>query len=149
MDVLADTNILVRRINRFDVQHHEARDALAALRRQGHRVCIVPQNIVECWSVATRPVSKNGLGLMPSHMERIAARIEGAFHLLPETVDVFVEWKKLVVAHAVSGVKVYDARLVASALAFGIGTVLTFNTRDFRGYPGITTLHPADVVKQL
>src|ERR1700674_1009394 len=109
MDVLADTNILVRRINRFDAQHKETRSALKILQDQGHRLCVVPQNIIECWSVATRPLERNGLGLLPAHMQRIADRIEEVFHLLPRTTEVFGEWKRLVFLHSVSGAKVHDA----------------------------------------
>jgi len=43
MDILADTNILIRRINRFDAQHKEARAALRVLEERGDRVCLVPQ----------------------------------------------------------------------------------------------------------
>ena len=145
MDILADTNILIRRINRHDAQHKETRSALRLLTEQGHRICVVPQNIVECWNVATRPQDRNGLGLFPAHVERIVARIESNFHLLPETANVFLEWKKLVAAHAVSGLKAYDTRLVASALVNGIQELLTFNGDDFRRYPGIKILHPRDI----
>src|ERR1019366_1386153 len=127
MDILADTNILVRRINRYDAQHKATREALRVLEADGHRVCVVPQNIIECWSVATRPLDRNGLGLLPSHVERIVARIEGAFHMLPERTEVYSEWKKLVALHSVSGLKVYDARLVASAFVHGVDVLLTFN----------------------
>ena len=71
MDILADTNILIRRINRYDSQHKETRFALRLLAAQGHRICIVPQNIIECWNVATRPQGRNGLGLLPAHIEPI------------------------------------------------------------------------------
>ena len=148
MDVLTDTNILIRRINRFDAQHKEARVALRILEDRGDRVCIVPQNIVEFWNVATRPVARNGLGLLPSHVERISARIEESLHMLPERIEIYSEWKKLVTMHAVSGLKVYDARLVASAFVYGIEALLTFNGDDFRRYPGIRLLHPRDLAEK-
>jgi len=147
MDILADTNILIRRINRFDTQHKEVRLALKILEERGDRVCIVPQNIIECWSVATRPVSRNRLGLLPSHVERISARIEDSLPVLPERIEIYGEWKRLVTLHAVSGLKVYDARLVASAFVYGIETLLTFNGDDFRRYQGIRLLHPRDLAQ--
>ena len=81
-------------------------------------------------------------------MERISARIEETFHLLPESADVYSEWKRLVALHEVSGLKVYDARLVASAFVNGIETLLTFNSDDFRRYPGIKLLHPRDIAHE-
>ena len=145
MDILADTNILIRRINRYDAQHKETRSALRLLAEQGHRVCIVPQNVIEFWTVSTRPQDRNGLGLLPSQVERIATRIESNFHLLPETAEIFPQWKRLVAAHSVSGLKVYDARLVASALVSGIQDILSFNGDDFRRYTGVRIIHPRDI----
>lgn len=93
MDILADTNIIVRRINSYDAKHKEARTVLKILEERGHRLCIVPQNIIECWNVGTRPIDRNGLGLLPSHMERISARIEDAFHMLRKGLRSFPSGK--------------------------------------------------------
>jgi len=35
--------------------------AVAGLRQRNIDLCIVPQNLVEFWAVATRPVANNGL----------------------------------------------------------------------------------------
>ena len=145
MDVLADTNILIRRINRHDAQHREARTALKALGELGHRVCIVPQNVIELWSVAPRPLARNGLGLHPSQAERIVARIEPTFHVLPERSEIYSEWKRLVALHSVSGLKIYDTRLVASACVYGIEALLTFNADDFLRYTNVRILNPRDL----
>ena len=45
----------------------------------------------------------------------------------------------------VQGVKVYDARLVAIMTVYGVESVLTFNTADFKRYSNITALHPSSV----
>jgi predicted nucleic acid-binding protein len=66
--------------------------------------------------------------------------------LLPETPEVFQEWKRLVVRHEVSGLKVYDARLVATMNVYQVRSIVTFDTRDFERYrPGIAVIHPQDV----
>jgi predicted nucleic acid-binding protein len=77
----------------------------------------------------------------------VAGRIEESFHMLHETMDVYREWRKLVVFRAVSGLKVYDARLVATSIVHGLKTLLTFNVADFRRYSDIEILHPRDLVK--
>ena len=82
MDVLIDTNILVRRINRHDPQYRDARDALKAIEARGDRICVAPQNIIEFWNVATRPADRNGLSLTPEVANRVAGRIEESFHIL-------------------------------------------------------------------
>jgi predicted nucleic acid-binding protein len=48
--------------------------------------------------------------------------------------------------YAVSGMKVYDARLVASMKAYGITHLLTFNADDFRRYQDITGIEPQQVL---
>jgi hypothetical protein len=39
-----------------------AAPAIEALPEQGRELHIVPQNLIELWVVATRPVEQNGLG---------------------------------------------------------------------------------------
>ena len=56
MDVLTDTNIIIRGVHRQAAQHREALRALKELRNRGDRVCVVPQNLYEFWTVATRPI---------------------------------------------------------------------------------------------
>ena len=76
MNVLADTNILIRSIRRQDPQHKEAVRAIRALRNAGEVVCIVPQNLYELWSVATRPAANKGLALAPAQSARVLLRLE-------------------------------------------------------------------------
>jgi predicted nucleic acid-binding protein len=146
MDVLVDTNILIRRIHHRDPKHRETRQALGVLRRRGDRICVTAQNLIECWAVCTRPVQSNGLGLTPDQTDRIASRIEELCSLLPDSPGVYTEWRRLVVAHSVSGKKTHDARLVAVMQVYGIHTILTFNLEDFKRYPGIRAVHPREVV---
>src|ERR1035438_4137943 len=99
MDHLADTNILVRA---FEVDHPSSKlatGALKALRRRGDRVCVTSQNVVEFWSVCTRPASSNGLALSLRQTARHVARIEGLFHFLPDLPAICSEWRRVVEAH--------------------------------------------------
>jgi predicted nucleic acid-binding protein len=117
---LADTNILLRAIQPDQpVSRALARAALKALYRRGDSVCIFPQNLIELWSVATRPVDANGLGLALVDAERNMTRCESFFVLLPDTAAIFQEWKRLVVGHGISGQRVHDARLVAAMIVHG------------------------------
>jgi predicted nucleic acid-binding protein len=142
MDVLADTNILVRGVHRKAAKHREALRAIRMLRDRGDRVCVVPQNLYEFWAVATRPVESNGLGLHPAQAARITSRIEEICAVLRDSPGIYDEWRRLVVAHAVSGKKTHDARLVAAMNVHGITQILTFNVEDFARFPSIQALHP-------
>jgi hypothetical protein len=75
--------------------------------------------------------------------ERTVRRCESVFQLLPETPDIFPEWKRLVVAHQVSGVKVHDARLVAAMNVHAVPRIITFDVDDFKRY-SIEVIHPAN-----
>jgi predicted nucleic acid-binding protein len=93
---LADTNILLRAVQRDDVKLRAlARAALRALYRRGDDVCIFPQNLIEFWNVSTRPINVNGLGLSLGETERNIARCESFFTLLPDTPAIFVDGNAL------------------------------------------------------
>jgi predicted nucleic acid-binding protein len=62
MPVLADTNILVRAVERRHPLLRNARLAVLALVRNGEELRVTPQNIAEFWNDCTRPVNLNGLG---------------------------------------------------------------------------------------
>ena len=53
-------------------------------------------------------------------------------------------WRRIVLAHNVAGKKVHDAHLVAMMQAHSIRSILTFNEADFKRYPGIAMLNPAN-----
>ena len=142
---LADTNVLLRAIqNQDQTIRTVARDAIKVLYRRGDSICICPQNLIELWSVSTRPIGVNGLGLGIPETQKNIARCESFFRLLPDTPDIFKEWKRLVIEHEVSGLKVHDARLVAAMNVHQITTIITFDTGDFQRYP-IEVIHPAAV----
>lgn len=145
MAYLADTNILLRWVSPSDPQHSLAVSAVKALQHRGETVHITPQNLIEFWNVATRPTSANGLGMSPAEAERQVESLELLFPLVPDSPDVYREWRKLVSAAGVSGVKVHDARLAAVMLANGLTHVLSFNVDDFKRFPGITAVKPQHV----
>ena len=145
MPYLVDTNILLRLLQRGDPHHQAIRVALRTLRQRGEQLCFTPQNLVELWCVCTRPTTANGFGLTVMETERRARVIERLLTLLPDSPAMHVEWRRLVVVHAVSGVQVYDARLVAAMHVHGVTNILTFNVGDFTRYPGLAVVHPKDI----
>ena len=142
---LADTNILVRLAKRHDPECSLVRGALRALLVQSARLCYTPQTMAECWHVSTRPPERHGDGLTPLEADRRARRIERAFMWLPDSEVISRAWRRLIVAHAVAGVQVYDARLVAVMKGHDVIHLLTLNDRDFARYAGITVVHPSQV----
>ncbi len=86
------------------------------------------------------------MGLSVSETMRNIARCEAFFRLLPDTPDIYQEWKHLVRSHEVSGLKVHDARLVAAMKVHNIPAIVTFDTGDFGRYAaGIEVVHPREL----
>jgi predicted nucleic acid-binding protein len=120
-------------------------DAMATLLRRQESLFLAPQNLVEFWAVATRPVERNGLGLSVLAAEVELARLEGQFPLLSESPAVYAHWRRLVTTHGVLGIRAHDARLAAMMLVHGVTHLLTYNVGDFRRYAHITIVDPQDI----
>jgi predicted nucleic acid-binding protein len=137
---IVDTNVLLRFAERRHPLHDHVRASIRKLRLDGHMLRVTPQNCVEFWNVATRPVNANGFGLLPRQAERLLRLIERLFPVLPDSPMIYGEWRRLVAHLEVSGVQVHDARLVAAMKIHGINRILTFNTSDFYRYKGESVL---------
>jgi predicted nucleic acid-binding protein len=136
---------LLRSIEAGHPMQATARQALQQLAGAGAALCVAPQNLIELWVVATRPLPVNGLGLTPAQAEAEVANFKAAFRLLPETPALFPEWERLAALYNVCGKQAHDARLVAAMKVHGVGRILTFNTGDFSRYAageGIQVVDP-------
>ena len=141
-DYLIDTNILVRLVRPQDPLNPAAAGAVDILKRRGEKTSVAAQNLIEFWSVATRPAEVNGLGMTPEGAKSEVERIEKMFRVLEETASVYKRWKGLVTSYSVRGRQVHDARLVALMLEHKIGNILTFNVDDFTRYSEVTAVGP-------
>jgi predicted nucleic acid-binding protein len=142
MLILADTNILLRLVERDHPQQPTAAEALEILRTHGHRLAIVPQVVYEYWVVATRPVAANGLGMSTAEAQFELDGLWPSFKLLRDERVIFEIWQQLVLDHEVTGKRAHDARLAAAMLRHRISHLLTFNGPDFARYAEITVLEP-------
>ncbi|NEP60599.1 MAG: PIN domain-containing protein [Symploca sp. SIO2G7] len=148
MSYLVDTNVLLRLVQKNSPMHSDARKAIFMLRRQGVSLCIVPQNLIEFWAVATRPISNNGLGLSIDEASQAIEKIKRTFVLYPDNPGILTEWESIVIKHQVKGKQVHDARLVAAMITHKIGHLLTFNIDDFKRFSEIISVHPQSVASQ-
>ena len=143
---LIDSNILIRWVQPSDPDYAVVESALDALARQGAILCYTSQNLAEFWNACTRPADRNGYGLSPQETDRRARLFEARLRLLPDSLSVHQEWRRLLVAHGVSGVQVHDARLVAAMHVHGVRRILTFNAKDFARFTDIVVQLPKDVL---
>ena len=148
MSFLVDTNIILRMAQPGHPMCADALNALNVLQHRREQFYLSSQNLIEFWRTCTRPIDSNGLGLTVIQTDAELLRLENLFTILPDTAEIYTEWRRLVVAYSVMGVNVHDARLVAVMLVNGLTHILTFNTRDFTRYSEITAIHPTAIMPQ-
>jgi predicted nucleic acid-binding protein len=142
MSYLLDTNILLRLIQPEHPMYSLAVNAIVILHQQEASLCMTPQNLIEFWAVATRPLNVNGLAMTVETASQKVARMKGFFSLRPDHPDIFPRWEQLVTQHRVIGKQAHDTRLVAAMLVHQITHLLTFNTDDFKRFTEITPINP-------
>ena len=145
MKILLDSNVLLRWNIRTAPQSQLVIRAVDLLLASGALPCYTSQNLGEFWNVLTRPLDRNGFGLTPQEADRRARMIENKIPILPDDPAVHLVWRRLLVAHAISGVQVHDARIAAAMNVHGVKRILTLNTRDFARFPSIEAIHPEQV----
>ena len=143
---LLDTNILLRLTRRGDPVHTLIQGAVRLLLQQDASLYYCPQNIVELWSVLTRPTDQNGFGLLIDEAEEQVRLIERDFTLLPDNEQIHAVWRHLVNSYGVHGKQVHDARLVAVMHVHGLSKLLTLNRPDFSRYKDIIVVDPSQVI---
>jgi predicted nucleic acid-binding protein len=148
--ILVDTNLLCRMPNRAHPHHGIARRSLQIFRSRGERLVIMPQNLHEFWSTATRrtgvpPIGGNGLGLSAGLADKWIEYFLKKLQLLSENDHVVQRWRSLVRGSNVLGNKSHDVRLVAAMEVYAIPAILTFNGADFRQFASIRVLDPHTV----
>ena len=140
MNWLVDTSVLIGSVQKASIRRESAEEAVKALRSRKGNLYIVPQNLIEFWAVATRPIEANGLGLSIKDAQNEIDRIKILFVLKSEDETIFDNWEKLVSEYSVIGKTTHDARLVAAMQTHGIENLLTFNVADFKRYSGLISV---------
>ena len=139
--VLLDTNVLISLIKSssegLDISRFET------LFAQGYAPGICFQNLTELWSVSTRPISSNGLGLSLKVTEELIEEIRANLEWIPDSSETVNIWINMCRHYSISGRRVHDARLAATALAAGVTSIVTFNTADFKVFTELNIIEPA------
>ena len=122
MIYLADTNVLLRIVQRTDVRHSIAQAAVHKLETKGHQLQTTSQNFAEFWNASTRPTERNGFGLTPDETDTLLGELEQSFPLLlPNVYPVSPIMCQVQVGS--------DARLVASMIVHKVAHILTQRNR--------------------
>jgi predicted nucleic acid-binding protein len=147
MRVLVDTNVLLGVAVPAHSLSATAVQALRKLRTAGHDLFIVPQNIYECWTAATRTADHNGLGLSTAETEKAINELNVLVRILKDERAIYEEWLELVSKYQITGANSYDTRLAAAMHRHNMSHILTFNASDFRRFPHVQILDPKAVAE--
>jgi predicted nucleic acid-binding protein len=143
---LVDTNVLIRWVQQQDAAYPVVCGAISQLLQSDAVLYYTSQNLGEFWNTLTRPTDRNGYGLSPKEANELALEVETQIGLLPDSIHVHREWRKMLVDYGISGVQVHDARLVAAMRVHGVKRILTFNARDFRRFTDVDAVLPENVI---
>src|SRR5437773_10874100 len=116
--ILLDTNLLGRITDSADPQCAAVRNAIHSLLSKRERLIVVPQNLYEFWTVATRkpgppPAGQNGLGMRVEQASQWWLFFQRRFTLLHDREELPARWHALVRDLGIKGVRSHDGRLVA------------------------------------
>lgn len=145
MRILLVTNILIRNSAEDHPEFGALQTRLSSLLSLDHVLLVAPQSLYEFWSVATRPLGVNGMGLLPSEAATRIERIRQLFPVLPDPEDMLDTWLSICIEKRVRGKQTHDARLVAWMMGHGVTQLLTLNPGDLWRFSEIKCLSPADV----
>lgn len=139
---LVDSNILIYATLAGDRRHAAALEVLDRRRLPGCRMFISAQNLAEMFPTLTGPRTQ------PTDSPALARkkiRAVASLHpctVLPVTRQVVDLALELCETHNISRQRYFDMQIVATMLLEGIPEIVTENTSDFEGIPGIRAVNP-------
>ena len=125
-------------------QHDACFQVLQAAVRRQIQAFLVPQVLLECYSVVTSP--RRGLqALRPNDILADIRMWRSSIPTLEVRVEAMDELARLATATRRTGARVYDLFLVAQMRTHRVREICTVNLRDFR-LPGIRAYLPEQIL---
>lgn len=135
--VLIDSNIVIYAINRASPKHMPAQ---AFLQQNSSRLVLAHQNIFESLRVLTH--GKFAHPMAPAAaLQAVESIAKHCTIIAPDAKALHIA-EALVQKHGLAGDKIFDAYLAATALAAGVSTIATDNTKDFACFEGLKVINP-------
>lgn len=143
--VFLDTNVLLTASAPNRPLHRHAQTVLQYWPARGIELFVNGQVVREYLVVATRPLQVNGLGLSSANAHSNMRAILGRSHVLDETSRVVECLLAMVRKHGITGKRIHDVNIVATAVAHGMDWILTDNAAHLRGLADLQLCKLADV----
>ncbi len=135
--MLIDTNILIYSVNLDSIKHKQSKkflnDNLGKLE-------ITHQNIFEAIRVLTHKKFSHPMSLEKALSAVLP--IAKSFSMISPNQNAIYLALEFIKNYKLSGNRIFDAYLVATALSNGISTIATDNTRDFKKFKEVKLVNP-------
>ncbi|MBI3103437.1 PIN domain-containing protein [Candidatus Daviesbacteria bacterium] len=135
--MLIDTNILVYAINKKSPKNRQARKFLEDNQEE---LILAHQNIIEAIKVLTQPKYSHPMD-SEAAIEVVLKITEGCQIIAPKPGTEFIALE-LIKRSKLSGNRIFDAYLTATALSNGVDTIATDNVGDFKKFKEISVFNP-------
>lgn len=135
--MLIDSNILIYAINADSPKHSRAKQFLKG---NVQNLRIAHQNILETLRVLTHKKYKNPLKLQDA-LKSIFAIAEESQIICPTDSTYYIT-VELIKEHNLTGNRIFDAYLAATAISNDINTIATDNVKDFIKFKILKVVNP-------
>ena len=135
--MIVDTNILLFAINSDSAKHKQAQKFLED---NAGELEIAHQNVLEAIRVVTHRSFSQPMNLKDA-LSAVLSIAKSCFIISPNQNTYYLAIE-LIKNYKLSGNRIFDAYLAATALSNGISAIATDNTRDFKKFKGITIINP-------
>lgn len=135
--MIIDSNILIYAINADSPKHKKAQDFL---KENLKYLEVTHQNILETIRVLTHQKFSKPMGIN-SALAAIQA-ISKSCHIVSPTLTTYYLCLELINKYQLTGNRIFDAYLAATALSNGIDEVATDNVLDFKKFKGLKIINP-------
>ena len=140
---LLDTNVLVYALDEESPHHGRSRAVMERAANGEGSYCITAQTLAEFFSVVTNPRRVREPRSAAEAVDAIEAFLTmPGIILLSVPPGVTTRWLALIRQAPVTGAKVFDVQLAATALEAGVSKVCTFNAAHFQRIGGIEVIAP-------
>jgi toxin-antitoxin system PIN domain toxin len=134
---LIDSNVLIYAINEISPKHRRAQQFL---QDNINNIAVAQQNILESVRVLTHSKFSNPM-LHHEALEAVLAITDNAKLLTPNKTTYYL-FMDLIDKYQLTGDKIFDAYLIATALSNGVNVVATDNIKDFKNVSEIKAIDP-------
>lgn len=135
--MLIDTNILIYSINADSPKHKQAQKFL---KDNETELVISHQNVLEAIRVLTHRSFSKPMTL--KHALKAVLAITKSCFLISPNQSTYYFAIEFIKNYKLSGNRIFDAYLAATALSNDITTIATDNARDFKKFKEVTLLNP-------